>query len=256
MKQHYKAILLVIASSDEANDNYFLKKIQPESRPFFPILKRIYQAYMNECEDIKIFFVYGDSGIKGANDCDLVFDIPENDYPGIITKTISAMEYVNQNYDYDFIIRTNLSTFWDLDKLSKRLDDLPKTNCIAGTPIVFKGKNTDHIEYIAGHDIVFSKDLITCIIDHKEEVINTPVYGNLEDLSLYRIISKYMTPTKIIDDRNRCVAGVIKEKYDISVKIFQQRNADHYRVKNIKNRMDDKIILQRLLLETYGKTIF
>lgn len=30
--------------------------------------------------------------------------------PGIITKTMNAMKYINHKYSYDYVVRTNVST--------------------------------------------------------------------------------------------------------------------------------------------------
>ena len=43
--------------------------------------------------------------------------------------------------------------------------------------------------------------------------------------------------------------------YQVRIKYMQERNIDHYRVKNREDRNLDKMILKRLLLEVYGKTL-
>ena len=251
---HYKAILLVIASPDSASDRYFFKKIKPECRPFFPVLKKIYQAYMNEVADIKVLFVYGRS-TEPLGENDLSYDVIENDYPGIITKTLLAMEQVDKEYDYDFIVRTNLSTFWDLPKLSVRLDTLPKTKCLAGTPVDFKDPEGNAYNYVAGFDLVMSRDIVKLLVENKQAVIEQNVYAMMEDLSLCTAAHTYSDPVMITDFRQGCVAGLRENNMDVVQTIYNNRNADHYRVKTTIDRNVDKKLLHQLLLKTYGKTI-
>lgn len=250
----YKAIILVIASSDSSSDRYFFKKIKPEWRPFFPILKRVHHAYMNEVSDIKMMFVYGKTE-EPLDSNDLSYDVVENDYPGIISKTLMAMEQVDKEYDYDFIVRTNLSTFWDLPKLTKRLDTLPKTNCIAGTPVLFKDPDGNVYNYVAGFDLVMSRDVVKALVEHKQEVIDQKVYGMMEDLSICTAAERYCSHQKFTAFNHACVAGIRDSNMHVIRAMIKQRDADHYRVKTLMDRNMDKKLMNILLLETYGKTI-
>lgn len=251
----YKVILLVIASPDSSSDRYFFKKIKPEWRPFFPVLKKVHQAYMNEVADIKMLFVYGKT-VEPLDTNDLSYDVVENDYPGIITKTLLAMEQVDKEYDYDFIIRTNLSTFWDLPKLAARLETLPKTMCMAGTPVVHKDMDETIHRYIAGFDLVMSRDIVKVLVENKQAIIEQKVCSMMEDLSLCTGARLYGNPVMITDHRNSCVAGLREFNMDTTVdSIYKSRNADHYRVKTNGDRNVDKKLMHLLLLRTYGKTI-
>ena len=114
MKKHYKAVILVLAS---------------DNSPIYQEFRKIYQRYLNECPDVKVLLVYGAGTLFERQEYDLVYDdIVENYYPGMITKTLRAMEHIDQTYDYDFLIRTNLSTFWDFTRLLKRFNNLLTTN--------------------------------------------------------------------------------------------------------------------------------
>lgn len=250
----YKAIILLIASPDSSSDRYFFKKIKPEWRPFFPVLKKVHHAYMNEVADIKMMFVYGKT-VGALDSNDLSYDVAENDYPGIITKTLCAMEQIDKEYDYDFIIRTNLSTFWDLPRLAKRLDTLPKTNCLAGTPVLFKDPEGNEYNYVAGFDLVMSRDIVKALVEHKQEVIDQNVYAMMEDLSLCTAAEKYCSPQKFTDFKHSAVAGIRDTNMHVIRAMIKQRGADHYRVKTLMDRNMDKKLMNILLLETYGKTI-
>lgn len=259
--KHYKAIILAIASEDQYNDQYIMKKIMPEWRPLLPYFKSVHEQYMNEREDMRMFFLYG-AGEKSfvPQEHDLIFEnIKENDYPGIIAKTLNAMELVHNTYSYDYIIRTNLSTFWDLNMLAERLDTLPKTECITGH--LARTLEESKELYISGYDMVISRDLVEKILPYKEEIIAQKVWQNLEDLSLCLAIKKYTTAAQVQEYSTRDKALYMTFDPFTEEELFKVLNAskkskvDHFRVKNRKNRNIDKYIMKILLQEIYGKSI-
>ena len=252
--------MLVLASEDVNNTFYVIKKLCDEWKPLYPYFKNIYQQYMNENPNIKVLFVYGNSPTLIANEYDLVYDVFENDYPGMITKTLFAMKDIENTYDYDFLIRTNLSTFWDLNRLDQRLDKLPKTQCLTGTPIKLKNNTGDDYHYIAGYDMIVSRDLIRSILPFSTEIINQKVLLNMEDLSICTAIEKY-TNIKLSEYSFRNDAVMInigsfsESQYQQYINYQIKNNIDHFRVRNRIDRNIDKLIHRRLLQDIYGKSL-
>jgi hypothetical protein len=78
-------------------------------------------------------------------------------------KTLLAMKYVKDNYDFDFILRTNLSSFYVLPKLKNTLNTLDKEN-------IFTGYNKG--EFVSGTQMIFSKDTIKILTNSINEIIN------------------------------------------------------------------------------------
>lgn len=242
MKKHYKAVILVLAS---------------DNSPIYQEFRKIYQRYLNECPDVKVLLVYGAGTLFERQEYDLVYDdIVENYYPGMITKTLRAMEHIDQTYDYDFLIRTNLSTFWDFTNLLKRLEVLPSTNCIAGSRIWNTVKGVKSSEYIAGVNLVLSRDLVIDIIANASEVCS---WNNIaED----QAISQYFTNNGVLLQPHHPTAcqrihHITSDTTDlIMVEVIkaQKLNRDNFRLKN-KDRNIDLIILQLLLKEYYDKTV-
>ena len=256
----YKAILLVLASEDVDNTFYIIKKICDEWKPLYPHFKNVYEQYINENPNIKVLFVYGDSPTLIANEYDLVYDVFENDYPGMITKTLFAMKDIENTYDYDFLIRTNLSTFWDLNQLEYRLDKLPKTQCLTGTPVKHKNKIGDDYHYIAGYDMIISRDLIQSILPYTNEIINQKILLDMEDLSICTAIEKY-AGVKLSEYSFRNDAIVInmqcfsESQYQQYLNYQIKNNIDHFRVRNRIDRNVDKLVHSRLLWDIYGKSL-
>jgi hypothetical protein len=80
-------------------------------------LSKYFSLYKTQ---IKYFFIE----MKNTLDCEIceidnyIYTKGEETFiPGIYIKTMKTIKYINEKYDYDFIVRTNLSTFWNLNNL-------------------------------------------------------------------------------------------------------------------------------------------
>lgn len=238
MKPHYKAIILVLAS----DNNYLYKQF-----------REVYKQYLNSHSDIKVFLVYGNNVDFKQQEHDLVFDVEENYYPGMITKTLLALDYVNKNYSYDYVIRTNLSTFWVFDKLLYRLSSLPKLNCFTGKGRSCTYKQVKSPIYISGVNLVISADLVDPIVDKADLVTS---WDLPEDWALTKFYTEYMglkpkftSPAsmhfmeKFLDTAPEPILLEIAEANKL--------NKDHFRVKNLKDRDAIDIAVMNLLLKEY-----
>ena len=260
MKPKYLAILLVLASEDVPNQSVF-RKNQESSKPLYPFMRSIYESYMFEHPDIKVLFVYGAGTTFERKDYDLVYDdIPENYYPGMIAKTMTAIEHIDNTYDYDYLIRTNLSTFWDFNNLANTLHTLPTNNCMAGTHVVMKDIADNPLNYVAGYDMIISRDLIKKIIPFKSEIIADKVFCDMEDLAICNGVNNYTEFSMENNFVNNPASQMgmypfTEETYSIRRTHQQRKQLNHFRVKNNTDRRIDKQILERLLLEIYGKTL-
>ena len=111
----------------------------------------------------------------------IISNTEENYFPGIFKKTIHAFDYVNKKYDYKHILRTNLSSFFIIDKLIELNNKIPTKNIYYGC-----GRKRMH----CGAAIWFSRDVIEYIILNKEKGISIKCY---DDWAIFKIIqqSKY-----------------------------------------------------------------
>ena len=136
---HYKIIFLIISSDNE---------------PVYAQMKELSPKYYSLFSDqIKFFFIENrqmvDNQVIEDNNF-LYINGTESFIPGIYQKSIKAIEYINNKYSYDFVIRTNLSTFWHMENLFKLLDIKPKERFAAG--YAFQG-------FISGTGIIMSRDV-------------------------------------------------------------------------------------------------
>jgi hypothetical protein len=108
-----KLLVLIISSSDYL--------------PHYPILKQNWQSYMNKYPNIDCYFLDDypelnqDFQIKPNH---FIIKQKESLIPGILNKTILAIRELSKLKSYDFIIRTNLSSFWNFQNLQNFLSSL------------------------------------------------------------------------------------------------------------------------------------
>ena len=84
---------------------------------------------MNLFPMVKSYFVYSDNTIKSDimihENC-ITYKDEETATPGIFKKTIAAMSFCKKNISYDYILRTNLSSFIHIPRLLDYLSSQPK----------------------------------------------------------------------------------------------------------------------------------
>jgi len=138
--EHFDFIFLIISS-----DNLeCYSKMRDYIRKYFSLYKKQIKYFFIELkEDIE-------NDICEMDDYLYVKGI-ENITPGIYIKTIKTMQYINTNYNYDFVIRTNVSSFWNLDNILELKNNLPLTElCVGHRPFD---------SFISGTSIILSKDV-------------------------------------------------------------------------------------------------
>ena len=121
-----------------------------------------------------------------VNDYELNDDIlfikgTETFIPGILDKTIKAFQYIN-HHDFDYMIRSNISTIVDFDKLIEYLQH---------TPIQYgSGLNNrwGHFKYASGTSIIFSKDALTHFLNKKQHLC----YNLIDDVSIGLLMNDHL----------------------------------------------------------------
>ena len=148
---HYKVIFLILSSED--------KDIYIE-------MKKLSKLYFNLFNDIKYFFLEYKPDIADdiiEIDNHLYLHGEESINPGMYNKTIKSMKYINNNYSYDYIIRTNLSTIWHMNNLYNLLNNLPKNNFAGG--FIPQG-------FITGTGLIISKDVARFLVNNQDNDID------------------------------------------------------------------------------------
>ena len=114
---------------------------------------------MNSNKQIDSYFIKyhdGPPGIQG----DTFYLKGVESYAGIIMKTLDAFEYF-KGMQYDFIIRTNLSSLWNFKALIRHLETLPVRGVYSG--IIGRDKKSG-IQFIAGSGFIMTPDIMNLLL--------------------------------------------------------------------------------------------
>ena len=154
-RKKYRALVLVLAS---------------DSNALFKMFKSVWEQMMFTEPDVGIFFVYGGKEVALTQPWDLVFrHIPES-YPVRLHKVYEAFALLDRLFDYDFMVRTNLSTFWVLGRLLRQLDRLPTKLCYVGDGPLPPWRAAHERWYLSGTDTIVNRYMITSLVQQRDKL--------------------------------------------------------------------------------------
>lgn len=241
MATYTRAVMLVLAS---------------HNNEVFKNARRVWKAYANRDRDVAVYFVYGalPEPLPDRDESDLVFDdIEECYHPGMLKKTLRAMEVLHERHVYDFFIRTNISTFWDFPNLQRHLGVLPRTNCYSGDgPLSGKTWNTS--DYLSGTDTIVTPEMIAGIIAAKDRLR----YDIPEDAAMGAFFHAEwgapFLPNRIhFMEHFEHNSPTLAAEINASIEAGAALQRDHYRVKTLKGERAavDSAIYRALLAKIY-----
>lgn len=241
----YKLIILVIANRGEVYDK------------FVNIYWKKFIEYSNKLGQIKIFLLYGNENIECFSDInDNIIKFSEKDslIPGILNKTLYSFEYLNNNYEFNYILRTNLSSFFIYDKLIKLIDTFNKTNFLSGPlgPTFIKLNSQDEYDkkldyFVSGTAIIMSKDIIINVLNNKNDLN----YSLFDDVAL----SNLLNTTKRIEQKRYDITNITrinKNMLDFYCDEIIKNNHYHVRIKTKKRILCEPIIIEFLVKKFYN----
>jgi len=192
----YRIVILVIGS----RKNAVVRTDKTEIKTEYP--KKIYDQFILKYwkkfseylkihhKNVKLFYIFGSIPIDDLNlpkEDVLMFDMKES-YDNILKKTIESFKYINNNLEYDYVIRTNLSTFIHIKNLFKVIeiiDNLNKPKIYAGPLII--NHETKH-KFISGISMIFSKLAVKENILENYEKLDLHPYS--DDCELGKLFKK------------------------------------------------------------------
>lgn len=236
----YKLIILIISSPGTIYEEF----------------KRLQLKYLKLYEtELKFFFVEFKNDINQdiiIDDYNIYIKGSESINPGMIIKTCKAINWINQNYEYEILLRTNLSTLLNLENIFKFIDLLPKKNSFGG--FSFCG-------FITGTGIFMSK-YDSEILVSKYEFLNL---NNInEDVLISQCLASnnsiYYNPVPqfkwalIINNRDVIISeGFLYYQTDSKFIEFEfDKDILHYRINNSDNRQLDIQYFNFLLKKIYN----
>ena len=221
----YKLIVLILSSHDHEVYQQMKEISEKYHNKYLDKIKYFYIEYNDTIdtdvkEDGNHIYVKGqESGHVG---------------PGMYMKTVKALEYVTKTYSYEFIMRTNLSSFLHLENIMKYIDMLPKNNFAGGFPCS---------NFISGTGIFVSRDVANILVQDVRFLLQS----EYEDVNISNILRD--NNIELSDLSNYCVVFLINNQYDESISIPE--NLLYYRIKNEADRNIDVMYFKLLLNKIY-----
>jgi hypothetical protein len=123
---------------------------------------------------VDVLYTYGqwDREIKGDvmhNEDQLHINYPEG-YFTTSGKHIKTLEYVYNNYEFDYVFRTNLSAYIHPENLVKHAETLPNENVYHGL-ILDHHPDKKEAKIISGAGFFLSRDVVKLMIDNKDQIV-------------------------------------------------------------------------------------
>lgn len=240
-----KTLVLIIASDDA---------------PLYVEHQRLWKEYMNSDPDhFKCYFLKGD--LKQEREVKISEDtiwckLPESaQLPGLLDKTILALESIENLGEYDYVFRTNLSSFINFHKLHTYLTLMPRFGCYSG---LHHGKYDVFYPrgWVCGAGIILSKDLAEVLVDNKDKVLNMKLENgyNIDDVAISCLMADYNIPI---------ISSPTIEIYNLDTWEFLEKNLTllsqapyfHYRIKlsDCDRLLYESMIKSKLINLTYSK---
>ena len=223
------------------NYKYIFLIIDSDNLPYYEYNRNIIKKYHNN-DEIKSIFIRFDKSINDIKIKNDTMYIPGNEsyIPGILEKTLIAMHYCYDNFNFDYIVRTNLSSFWNYKLLKEQNFD--KKNYIGALIGEHNG-----IKFPAGSGFILSKDMVELCIKNKDKFD----YSLPDDVSFGKF---FYENDKIIKANPRYdFLTNLNEINEEDIKSILEKKHFHYRVMGSygMNRNYDKFIFELLYKYIY-----
>lgn len=214
-KKEIKVLVLIIAS---------------DNTPIYSALQNIWRSYMhNDPEHIEAYFIKGNPDLSSEYeiDGDVIWSrTVENIMPGIVNKTILSLEALLPRIkgEFDYVLRTNLSSFYIFPRLLTFLQTCPtrRLYCSGG-----------HAHFASGSGFLMSPDVVEMLVAHKDELMND-ISGN-DDVVIGNFLYQrgvFVTHHPRIDILNVGDWNSIKNYIPNDVFQLRVKNDDHVRLSN------------------------
>ena len=215
----------------------------------YSIMRDLQERYINSHPDIDTYYCMYDEeqeeSIKIV-DGNIIKVRGQESYLNILEKTITAIDFCcNRNLNshggrhcYDYVIRSNISTIWNLEKLYKYITNCPCENLYTGGIMLclkwldrrggIRDNRYFNTQFIQGTGIIMSQDVVRSLITNrtklKSDIVDDVAIGIFMDENKIPIID---TGNKLIKEeimfRNHSMSRIV----DIKRMIIQIRNIGH-----------------------------
>lgn len=210
--------------------------IENDSTIYYKNLILLWKSYMKLHPDILCIFLRLNPNLihdyfYDENLQTLYIKGSESYIPGILHKTVKGFEYVEKNFDYDYVTRTNLSSFWYFPNYIERLKTLPTQKLCFGN-IGYTLFDKKHISFISGAGMTFTRDVIQNILQHTSDIC----YDYIDDISLSKLLLD-LQYTFIESGR----IDLLDEYFQYDKKKMIEGGGFHFRIKVINEKKRNEV---------------
>jgi len=205
-------------------------------------LSKLYFEKMRSMYDINYFYVqykpYLSKDIVESSHH--IYLKGKEEFSKLYEKSVAAIRYLSETYPYHYIIRTNISSFWNIPTLFTLT--FPPTQCLSGM-LTFNS-------FISGTGIIMSRDI--CQI-----LLSTQIAGcyRCDDPSTcYLCDDRYIShmlinyaPFHGLDPHMMCY--LVYDEQNVIPE--NKKDILYFRIKNVKNRQRDVELFRILLRDIY-----
>ena len=248
----YKFIFVIVSSSNLSEDNVYYK-----SNAKYALLKKWNKLYFDLFkEHIKFFYIEFNEIIE--NDIlveeDIIY-IKGNEFPivpNMLLKTQKALDYIHTNYEYEYIINTNLSSLWNIPTLLLLYNEIPRNHFFGGH-VMFNS-------FITGTGIIISRDLIPLFLNlninhyHDNNDVAISLYMKNNNIPIHSLehYQNYKLDWQILSETCTDITSP-HHKNNITV-IYDNTNTNHILYFRIRNETieQDLYITKKLLKKLYN----
>lgn len=224
---HYKYIFLIIDS---------------DTHPVYNKNREILRKFLSRYDTIKYFFIRSDNTQNiSARVCGdiLYLQGTESFIPGILDKTVKAFEYCLANFDFDYLVRTNNSSFWNIDILLHM--NFESISAVEG---VYDDKH-----FPSGCGMILPRNNVIQLVSSKH-LFN---YNTPDDVAIGEVMNK-LNISLVSAPRYDLTSDNINATYTqetITDIVKQHPSVYHYRVKGEPARIHDNKIFKMLYNAVY-----
>jgi hypothetical protein len=198
--------------------------IYSENLPVYKEHLKAWRLYTKANPSFDVYFMTFSSEVKEKTLIDDILYIPgEESFRNLPLKFISALEFFPYR-NYDFILRTNMSSFWVFHNLLPVLESLPTDSLFAGEC---------HGDFISGSGMFFTPDVCDILVKRKERIVSFRIFDVGDDvrISAYLAIHHDIHPTQLYPRCNYIVWPENGTESSIPETIFHFRlkQGDEYR---------------------------
>jgi hypothetical protein len=236
----YKFLFLIIDSS--THDAYAFNR---------EIIKKYMHSHPSEIKTLFIRLVPTQTEEYILEEDTLTMKGTESLVPGILEKTLKAMEYVCRHFAFDYVIRSNMSSLWDFQHLLALYDTLPRETCVSA--IIGEHPNTQFpsIRFPSGSGFIVSRDIVELCIGQKDMFVSSLP----DDVAFGKFFVDRGIP--LLQGRRYDILTNRSFSADELQSILSQKHY-HYRIKYEYDRTYDKHAFQlfyRCLYDPYKTTL-